>query len=102
MMGPRSTFAVAAGISVILHGALVLMFSRVEFGFPHVSWAEENKPRKPAPVVPKPKTPELEPKEETPEFRMGDASGTGFALQDVDAPIEAIAPEADSDQALLS
>src|SRR5688500_1222185 len=99
MMGPRTSFAIAAGISLSVHAGLFFTLPRVSVGVPQVERATDEKPPKPMTVVLQPEAvDEPEPKE----FQMGDAKGTGYALHEVEAQNEATAPEADTDQALLS
>jgi TonB family protein len=99
MNSARSSFAVAMGVSVAVHAALFLALPRYHMDAPQVAWAGESAKQMTVVLEPEVLPPEEEPK---PKFEMGDAKGKGYASHDAPAEREATAPEADTDQALLS
>src|SRR5215204_5142830 len=103
MNGSKSSFAIAAAVSVMVHAALFLTLPRYRLAEPGVPWeASESVERMTVVLEPEPK-PDPPPEEKSlDEFEMGDEKGKGFASHDVPDPIEATAPEADADQAYLS
>lgn len=97
MRRSNSSFALAACGSLALHAAVFVILPRYASGLREVGW-DTHDPAKQQPVVPE-RVNEMTP---PPEFEMGEATGTGYASQHVDDPLDSTALEADADQALLS
>jgi TonB family protein len=100
----RTTFLIAAGLSVSLHAAVFSVFPRYEVGGVPVAWPDDaRKPVEQMTIVLEPE-PEIEEPEEKapPEFEMGADKATGYATHEIPDKSDATAPEADQDQALLS
>lgn len=95
-----SRFAIALCVSLAVHATLFVALPWYRVDVPQVAWAAE--PAEEMTVVMEPEVLPEEEKRKPEEFVMGDAKGTGIASHDAPAEEEAIAPEADADQAYLS
>ncbi len=98
MKRPNSSFALAAGVSLTLHAAVLTVL-------PHYAGNEYARDMMDAAADERTAVPEREPQPLNPpmeEFEMGEAAGKGYASNDVPDAAEATAPEADADQGYLS
>jgi TonB family protein len=103
MNGSKSSFVIAAGVSLAVHAAVFLTLPRYRVADPGAAWAAgQPVDRMTVVLQPEPKPPPAPEEESLDEFEMGDDKGKGFASHDIPDPLEAIAPEADADQAYLS
>src|SRR5687767_8927490 len=97
MRRPASSFLFAAGVSLSVHGALVMAMIYYAAEAARSDWTADSTTEALAVTEPQVTLPEP-----LPEFEMGDASGKGYASHEVPDPIEGTAPEADADQAYFS
>ena len=109
MNSRRTSFLIAAGLSVGLHAAMFSAFPRYEVGGFAGTWPTDGrKPPEEMTVVLEPQDPEAddaepdEEKERLREFVMGAEKATGYASHEIRDKTDATAREADQDQASLS